>query len=340
MKSVIIKTLKLLLATFISIVFCYLAFRDVDIKSVYKIILDIKYHYVLAALLTVVIAQVLRSIRWGVMLRPIEPLNQKLLFPISSVGFMSIVLLPLRLGELVRPYLLNRNSKITMSSGIATIVLERILDSICILALFSITFSSLELPGWILKGVIFFVITVFTLISVLLLGTLRWVNQKFYQIIYKIFPHKLAHLTNTMMESFYQGLHVLGKGRHAFSIILLTASIWGFFVIYYALLLKAFQIHLGMYAALTILVLIALGISVPAGPGFVGNYHFFCVLALSFFGIGKETSLSYALVTHALFIGIFVMLGILSINLSSLKWKIKFSEIFNAGSNTYTNKEI
>ena len=58
------------------------------------------------------------------------------LLPISSVGFMAILVLPLRLGELVRPYFVARAGHVRMSAALGTVAVERIIDGLCISVLF------------------------------------------------------------------------------------------------------------------------------------------------------------------------------------------------------------
>ena len=102
----------------------------------------IRFGYVLPAVAAMFLMQLLRSIRWGLILRPIGKVDQLSLFSVSSVGFLAIIAIPARLGELARPYLIAKKSRIPMSSALGTIFVERVLDSltvliIAVLALFS-----------------------------------------------------------------------------------------------------------------------------------------------------------------------------------------------------------
>lgn len=318
------KKLKIFFASLISVAFCFFAFKNTDLSKISRLILDAELFYVIATFLTVLIAQVLRSIRWGIMLQPIQSLSQKILFPISSIGFMLIMLLPARLGELARPYLLSKNSKIKLSTSLSTIVLERILDIIFILILMGVIISYINVPNWIVKGAVIIMVAMISIIAVLILGKLERVNNYLCQITGKILPKRFAGFIEGKMKQFYEGMAVLRKGHHILGIIFLTASIWGVFILSNLLLLKAFHIQLGTFAALTVLTFTALGISVPAGPGFIGNFHFFCILGLSIFGIGKDLALSYALVNHALIMMTFSLLGIVSINLPGINLGFNF----------------
>jgi len=230
MKYFEIKSLKVVLAIFLSILCCYFALRGVDLQKIYIFVSEANILYLIAAFITVVLAQIMRSIRWGVIINPIQPVGQKIIFPICSIGFMLIMLLPARIGELARPYLLHQNSQVNMSTAVATIVLERILDSIILLIFFGIIVSNLELPSWLTRGVIIFIVGIITIIAFLFVGTIEKVKYSFNRLIDKILPQRLAGLAANMSEKFYEGLIVLGSGRRALFIMSLTLIIWSILV--------------------------------------------------------------------------------------------------------------
>jgi uncharacterized membrane protein YbhN (UPF0104 family) len=59
------------------------------------------------------------------------------------------------------------------------------------------------------------------------------------------------------------------------------------------------------------MIILLIGIAIPAAPGFVGNWHYFCVLALTLYGISKPDALSFAIVYHFLSLAVVVVLGVL-----------------------------
>ena len=101
---------KILLGIFVSVLFVYLSVRGLDLERVLEGLKNVRYAYLPPAVLMILSLSVLRSIRWGLILSPIQNMGQKRLFPITCVGFMAIVLLPMRMGEIVRPYLLTANA--------------------------------------------------------------------------------------------------------------------------------------------------------------------------------------------------------------------------------------
>lgn len=80
-----------------------------------------------------------RSVRWRFLLRPIAEIPRRRLFAVSCVGFAAIVILPFRIGEIVRPYLIRtppeervagHSRTITLTAATSSVVAERVIDGL------------------------------------------------------------------------------------------------------------------------------------------------------------------------------------------------------------------
>ena len=58
------------------------------------------------------------------------------------------------------------------------------------------------------------------------------------------------------------------------------------------------------------MIILIIGIAIPTAPGFIGNWHFSCVLGLGLFGINKTDALTFAIIYHFLAVGFVVILGL------------------------------
>src|SRR5262249_60666151 len=85
---------------------------------------------VLAMVPLPILALSLRAVRWRWLARSLseKPLPIRPLFRATALGFMAINVLPLRLGELARPWLLGRETEVRGSAALGTLVLERAID--------------------------------------------------------------------------------------------------------------------------------------------------------------------------------------------------------------------
>ena len=113
--------------------FVWLAFRGTDFEGVKASFRAANYIYIIPVVLLSLIVQTLRAYRWGVILAPMAKINKWTIFSITSVGFMAISLLPVRMGEIVRPYLISQKSPVKLGSSLATIVVERIFDMLTLM---------------------------------------------------------------------------------------------------------------------------------------------------------------------------------------------------------------
>ncbi|UCE39160.1 MAG: flippase-like domain-containing protein, partial [Thermoplasmata archaeon] len=114
---------KLIIGFVFSGFFLYLAFKGINTSELRVGLKQADYCYLVPIFLLSIFILYLRSLRWGIILNPLERISQKVLFPITAVGLMAVVLLPVRMGELARPLLVSKRSEIRISSALGTIVL-------------------------------------------------------------------------------------------------------------------------------------------------------------------------------------------------------------------------
>ncbi len=102
------------------------------------------YLYLLPAIGSLVVVYVLRITRWKLFLKPIADVSTADVATATVIGFMSSCVLPLRPGEIIRPYVLHRKSGLSFGKAAGTAIgLERTFDLIGMLFLLFVTFSLL-----------------------------------------------------------------------------------------------------------------------------------------------------------------------------------------------------
>lgn len=270
--------------------------------------------YAVLSLFFIVLMQVLRSYRWGEILRPLEKIDQPTLFAVTNVGFLAIAAIPARIGELARPYLIAKKSRVKMSAALGTVVVERVLDSLAVLAMTVAVLMLHDLPPWMIRtSIVFFILTMF--IVVCMIG-LIWRRETAVQIIDRLLrrlPGRLAQKVNNVIHHFIDGVQVITDVKRFLYLLFLSAVVWLVDVAAIFTLLTAFSFHLEILAAFIVMIILIAGIAIPTAPGFIGNWHFACILGLSLFGIAKPEALSFALVYHFLSMAVVVVLGVASL---------------------------
>jgi len=303
---------QLVVGIVISIVLVYFSLRGIDYQDLYKALQGISYGYAAAALAIMILMQVIRSVRWGVILSPMEKVGQLDLFAVTSVGFLAIVSLPARLGEFARPYLITKKSPVRMSSALATIFIERVFDSLTVFILFIVTMFLTPVPEWLIRSSALFLFITLALLGFMIF-TLRQraVCLRLLDPLIKRLPERYADRFQKLLHQFIDGFGMMARPGLLAHAGLLSLSFWIVDALGIYLMFLAFHFHLPFVAALVVMVILMIGIAIPAGPGFVGNWHFFCILGLTLYGIPKTEALSFALVYHFLSIGVIVLLGLI-----------------------------
>jgi len=131
--------LQFIIGILISAIFIYLSFKRVQFSKLWETFKSIKYIYALPFLAITFFSMYLRAVRWKYFLLPNYKFTSKRLFSPLIVGFALNGLFPGRVGEIARPYIIYKKDKVPFTTGLATIVVERILDGVTIIILLGIS---------------------------------------------------------------------------------------------------------------------------------------------------------------------------------------------------------
>jgi uncharacterized protein (TIRG00374 family) len=228
---------------------------------------------------------------------------------------MANMILPVRLGEIVRAVVLGHRERIDKSASFATVVVDRLLDGFTILFILVVLLLVAPLPidqGWQQRlrwgGLVFFLLYsgVFAV-----LFYLHRAPAPMLQCVRRVCSGLPTHWVDRLchfLGSFSEGLHTLDRTEYLVQIVITSVVLWGVMGVYNFLIVLAFQLHLPLSVGFILLVAQAAAVMIPASPGFVGTHHAASVACLSLWGISPEASLGVALVMHA--IGYFLTIAI------------------------------
>ncbi|MCK5525901.1 MAG: flippase-like domain-containing protein, partial [Candidatus Latescibacteria bacterium] len=297
--------LKLVLGLAVSVFFLYLAFRRIDPNKMGQALGAVRYPFLLIALLLLFLSHWLRAKRHRYFLEPIKPISTGSLFSALMVGYMANTLLPAHLGELVRAVLIGQKERIPKVSVLATIAVERIVDVFCLLILMGMTFIAYPFPEEIrLSGYLTFVFAAVFGAFFLFLKKRPEKALSLVEAVSRPLSKKISDKLVELLGSFRDGLVPLQQPWHYAIVALLSVLVWAcyaglFFVTLYAFdFVKSY--HLPWSASLVVLVITTVSIVVPSSPGYVGTYHWLCMVALRLFGVSESPALSFAIVAHAI----------------------------------------
>ncbi|MEK6222898.1 MAG: flippase-like domain-containing protein, partial [Chloroflexota bacterium] len=233
-----------------------------------------------------------RAIAWRTILQ------EKISFPRSfwtlNEGYLFNNILPFRLGEVARAFLLNKTNHIPFWEVISTIMIERIFD-VAILA-------------GVLLGTIPFVIGAEWAVQaanggavIVLIGfaVLYWLARnpgsalKLFRKLTRPWP-KFTEIGQEKVYSFLKGLTALTSFRKFVTVLFWLLVTWGFNIAWYAILLEAFSPGVPLIGAVFTVGAIAVGVSAPSSPAYIGVFEAAAVGALVLFDVKPDVALAYA----------------------------------------------
>ena len=264
-----------------------------------------------------------RAWRWEYLLRPLGvslPLRRLLL--ISSVGFMAILALPVRLGEFVRPYFLTRERGLRMSASLGSVAVERIIDGLLISILFFVAYLvsagdmfTRELRvGACLSLLGFLSLTIFLALARV------WTEQTItfalkVSLLPTLAPAR-AHQVADKLRALISGFHSLADRRN-FGIFLLQSVVyWGANGLGMWILARQMGLPISLGAAYATMSFTGVILSLPNSPGLVGLFHAGIKLGLLAYlpaAVVNARGMAYAIVVHGLQTIWYTGVGLLSL---------------------------
>ncbi len=297
------KTPVIILGAVFSIVFIYLAVRQINWSQFLDAFRQANYWRLIPAGFVYIGGYLLRGLRWQTILRPVKKCRYINTLSALMIGFMANNLLPLRIGEFVRAYLHGTRENIPKTSSFATIIVERTFDLFALVVIFLFATLIMPVPFWV-KRIAIIVTIVLVLIIAFYYGMLfrRQQTEKLVRNILFFLPKKITDNIVKLVSPFISGLEVMLVKRELLTTIGFSIGIWLAEATTCWILLYGFfpEAHLPFGAAMLVITIVSFGVILPSSPGFVGVFESFTVMALLLLGIEKGPALSFAVLTHVL----------------------------------------
>jgi len=327
---------KYLLLVILSIGLLYLALMDVnldDIKDNFSKIVK-SYNLLLMVFIYFVILFI-RAYRWGLLLSG-SKLSYNHLFKINTVGMFMVIALPLRLGELYRPVLLNRDLKVDMGEGMASIFLERFIDLFFLLLILLIYFltgdhGQTTLPFLSVKFQTLAYSTALFVGSVLL-GIIFLVlfRERFIRLIepvLRLLPEIIHDWAGNFLSSFIKSMGLVGSLKNLLLLTVSSIVMWFCYASCGFLLFQCFSVPLSALHAMALEAFVTLGVAIPT-PGLVGGFHLFTKSGLVLMGVAPAVAAAFAIMFHFIQVACAALFGLIvlpstRISLKEVKNSIK-----------------
>ena len=252
----------------------------------------------------------LRLWRWVVALRRVGPIEAPVALDVGALGCMATFVLPARLGELVRPTLIAQTEAIGAEGGVATIVIERLVDGVFIslglvlaLALLPTgATASVEMAAVYGTAGLFASASLGLLFGALLYPRLRGGLEAMLGRV----SGALAERVSEVLGRFFEAVTLVGRSRAMVAYLAYTVGIWGLTGASLWAFCAAAPEVAGVATpgvALLVMCLAVLGSAIPSAPTNLGVFHWAVVFGLGLFGVAPEQGLAVGTVFHLAILG-------------------------------------
>jgi uncharacterized protein (TIRG00374 family) len=254
---------------------------------------NIQPGWLAASIVATLLTYVARAFRWQVLLNPLKQVRMGPLISTNVLGFSAIYLIG-RPGEFVRPLWLTRREQIPLTASVATIIVERFLDTLMIIALFATALLSIHLPSAADKTVVLMKNTAWVMLasSIAAMLFLFFFRSNIDRVIRFVPFAKLKSL----LRNFAEGLSFLDKSRSFGLAILHSVFTWIVIALQFWFMLLGMNFHFSISAATLVLVGSAIG-SIAQVPGIGGGFqagYVFCMT--TFFSVPAEQAIATSLI--------------------------------------------
>jgi hypothetical protein len=313
------RIIKFFLALIVTTLAVWLSFRNIEWIALKNTFTQANYFWVVLAIANSLFTVYALGWRWQILLKAKDKISMAKLFRLNIISQYANILMPARMGEIVRAYMTSIESNASGGYAMGTIVIERLFDFMAFTIFWILMPAIFAFKGQVkTHGIALF----FCLLAAGFLAMFSLSPQLFLKGIRhfaRILPHKISEKISHFAEQGIEAFASLRSARNVVSVLLLTAGLILSQVLTNFLLFKAFHITLSFWAALFVLLAVQVGNIPPSAPGKIGIFEYAVVLALSIFHISKNEALSYGLMLHLVAFLPKIVLGFLF--MSTLKFE-------------------
>lgn len=276
--------------------------RSLDFHNVWTAITHARLGLILLAVLATFQTYVIRAWRWQALLRPIGRARFGPAFRTTVIGFTANFLLPGRIGEVLRPYMLARQSNFSAAAAFATVIIERVLDLASVLVLFAffLMTTTIQVPSQLkLAGVLGAAVAVSGLVLMAISAghperLARWAGR-----LTRVLPGRAAEIASGFVHTFVEGLAVMRRPGPLVVSFALSILLWLSISLGAWLTSAAFDLTFPFTGSFLVLTFLVVGVSVPTPAG-IGTFQAAYQYAVTtFFGAAPDPAGAAAIILHA-----------------------------------------
>jgi uncharacterized protein (TIRG00374 family) len=286
----------------ISAVSLFLVARSVDLGAAGRVIARAAIGPLMVGMAIFLVGLALRFVIWQTLLPPRSDgsrVSAGRLAPILMVGLLGNAVLPARLGEVIRAYLVSRREKIAFGGALGSVALERVVDTAILAVLAFVAAMGATAAVWIVRGTgLLAVAGIVVMVALATTGLRPLLNllARFSAIRVLEAPVAAVYRRVEPFVHWSGGAH----RRRAIGIVLcLSAAAWLCNAAMFQLVGNAVGASISPGGALLIMAMTVLATAIPSAPAYVGTFELAAVTVAVSLGVPADTALAMAVLSHA-----------------------------------------
>ena len=293
------KNIYIVLGFAISIILLYFALKGVHFSEIWSTLRKTSLALAFTPLVFIALAISICSFRWSKVAGTTVRFREA--FVALLIGMFVNNVLPARLGEVARGYVLSRKKNLSLTYSLSTVFLDRFFDltGLTGLLLFTLIFlPRASLPPIVFRAIYSVIgVLVLCIILIILVSRESFANHlsKRFLTLERSF---VSRFTRRLLEV-QENLKRIGSPLTIVFFVVMSFCSWLSMSVALYLVIRALHVPVPFVCVPFVCALLNLAISIPSSPGYVGLYQFLIVYLLSIFGVSRSEGLTISVLYHA-----------------------------------------
>jgi uncharacterized protein (TIRG00374 family) len=303
-------------------------FHDAEWAKLWGNIAGLNWWWVALGVLFDVLSYASQGFRWHLLLKPQGEIPTLRATQAVYSGLFINEILPMRMGEIARAYLVSIWMAKPVVAMIPSMALERLFEGIWLAAGIGVTAIFVPLPRNLVRAGDILGLVVLALTGAVLYLTFRRKREAPVEAAETGRRPRLFRWLVSTLGKLEGGLRSIGFSRYSAAAFFVTLLLFVFQAFSFWFIMKAYGLGLSFWVGAAVFLIVHFGTALPNAPANIGTYQLFCVLGLTLFGVEKTAAAGFSIVVFVLLtiplwaIG-FIALGQSGMTLAGIRDRIR-----------------
>jgi uncharacterized protein (TIRG00374 family) len=325
-KTILRTFLKIILPLAFGCLLLWYLYSKMDLNEIWEVIhKGVRYDIILFSLLFGLGANIMRGLRWGLLIRSLGDKVKTHNVIYAVLGNYAVNLVLPRVGEVWRCGMITKYDKIPFTRLLGTLLIDRVSDTVmvglitCSIILFNFGFFQdffAKNPS-LLEGFQ----SMFNSIWIYIIGVSFIIGIWFVFTYMSNFT--LVKKAKSMLQNIWEGMKSVWLMKQKGLFLIQTLLIWIGYFFYFYITFFAFDFtqDLGIVVGLIAFTMGSIAVAVPVQGG-IGPWHFMVIATLVCFGVKETDAAAFALVVHTvqtIWLGLTGLVGVIALPIINRK---------------------